>query len=79
MEETNRAQDAISLLHAMIGEFFMSRTNINQIYKSALLVAFFTALVGTILFGQMHYFNPVVRATAIPQASNSYGDLRMVW
>jgi hypothetical protein len=57
----------------------MSRTNINQIYKSALLVAFFTALVGTILFGQMHYFNPVVRATAIPQASNSYGDLRMVW
>jgi hypothetical protein len=58
----------------------MTRTNINQIYKSALLVAVFTTLMGAILlFGQTHYFNPVVRATAIPQASNSYGERPMTW
>jgi len=50
------------------------------IYKSALVVAFCAALIGaTLLFGQMHYFNAVVRATAIPQVSHSYGELPMAW
>jgi hypothetical protein len=58
----------------------MACTNINQIYKSALVVAICTTLMGaTLLFGQMHYFKPVVRATAIPPASNSYGELPMAW
>jgi len=59
----------------------VTRTNnIDQIYKSALVVAFCATLMGaTLLFGQMHYFNPVVRATAIPQTSNSYGELPIAW
>ena len=44
----------------------MACTIMNQIYKSALVVAITTFMGATLLFGQMHYFKPVVRATAIP-------------
>jgi hypothetical protein len=58
----------------------MTHTNINQIYKSALMVALCVTFIGTtLLFGQMHYFKPVVRAVAVPQASNSYGEFPTAW
>jgi hypothetical protein len=57
----------------------MTRTNINQIYKSALVVALCVTFIGaTLLFG-LHYFKSVVRAAAIPQASNSYGEFPTAW
>jgi hypothetical protein len=58
----------------------MTRTNINQIYKSALVVALCVTFIGaTLMFGQMHYFKSVVRAAAIPQTSNSYGEFPTAW